>query len=60
MIVQFKGETRRQAIVNHFSLDIEEEEAFFKYMKEMGYSIDTDDDLIESLHDMWYKKQSKQ
>lgn len=59
MIVQFKGETRKQAIVNHFSLDIEDEESFFKYMKEMGYSLDANDDLIESLHNMWDKEQSK-
>lgn len=59
MIVQFKGESRKQAIVNHFSLDIEDEESFFKYIKEMGYSIDDNDDLIESLHDMWHTQQSK-
>lgn len=53
MIAQFKGETRKQAIVNHFSLDISEEEQFFKYLSDMGYTVDADDETIESLHEMW-------
>ena len=56
MIVQFSGEDRRDAIVNHFSLDIVEEDAFFEYMERMGYSIDDEDELIEKLYSMWYKK----
>lgn len=58
MIVQFNGEDRKAAIVNHFSLDIEEEDLFFAYLEQMGYTIDADDEIIESLHSMWYKKQS--
>lgn len=43
MIVQFSGETREEAIVNHFSLDIVEEDLFLAYIKQMGYSIDDED-----------------
>ena len=53
MITQFKGETRKQAIINHFSLDISEEQAFLKYIKAMGYTIDSEDSIIEGLHEMW-------
>jgi hypothetical protein len=59
MIAQFKGEDRKQAIVNHFSLDIEEEETFFKYIKEMGYTIDYSDEIIESLYEMFLKNRTK-
>ena len=55
MIVQFSGEDRRDAIINHFSLDIEEEEAFFAYIEEMGYTIDSDDVILENLVEMWRK-----
>jgi hypothetical protein len=54
-IVQFKNEDRRTAIVNHFSLDIEEERLFFKYLEEMGYSIDSEDSIIENMIEMWRK-----
>lgn len=54
-ITQFKGETRKQAIVNHFSLDMTEEDSFLKYIKDMGYTVDSDDDVIEGLHEMWEK-----
>lgn len=53
MIVQFPGEHRKDAIINHFSLDIEEEEWFLDYIKRMGYSIDDDDEIIENLFKMW-------
>jgi hypothetical protein len=53
MIARFEGESRKQAIVNHFSLDIDEEKAFFKYIADMGYEIGASDDIIESLHEMW-------
>jgi hypothetical protein len=52
-IVQFIGEERRDAIVNHFSLDIEEEKSFFDYVKSLGYSIYSADDIIENLYKMW-------
>jgi hypothetical protein len=55
MITQFQGEDRREAIVNHFSLDIEEEEDFFEYMEDMGYNIYSDDELLENLYTMWQK-----
>jgi hypothetical protein len=56
MITQFQGEDRKEAIVNHFSLDIDEEDRFFKYIDQMGYSIDAEDEVIESLHRMWNQK----
>lgn len=59
MITQFKGENRRQAIVNNFSLDIVQEKEFLAYVKEMGYSIDDNDEVIESLYSMWNKNQSE-
>jgi len=55
-ITQFQGESRRDAIINHFSLDIEEECRFFLYIKHMGYTIDADDEIIENLHQMWDEK----
>ncbi len=58
MIVQFVGENRKQAIANHFSLDIEEEDAFFEYVESMGYSLTESDEIIESLHTMWKRNQS--
>jgi hypothetical protein len=56
MITQFQGEDRKEAIVNHFSLDIDEEDRFLKYIDQMGYSIDAEDEVIESLHRMWNQK----
>lgn len=56
MITQFQGETRKQAIVNHFGLDIVEEDRFLNYIVDMGYTIDADDETIESLHKMWQEK----
>lgn len=53
MIVQFQGETREEAIINHFSLDLEEQEEFFEYIESMGYSVDSKDDIIESLVTMF-------
>lgn len=59
MITQFKGETRKQAIVSHFSLDIDEERQFISYIGHMGYTIDADDDIIENLHQMWEENLNK-
>lgn len=56
MIVQFSGEDRREAIVNHFSLDIVEEDAFFDYVNVMGYTIEDEDEIIENLVKMWRTK----
>lgn len=56
MITQFQGENRKDAIINHFGLDIVEEEQFLKYIQDMGYTIDEDDETIESLHTMWEEK----
>jgi len=59
MIIQFSGENRKEAIINHFSLDIEEEELFLAYIEQMGYSIDDKDSIIENLCQMWRKNQNK-
>lgn len=56
MIVQFQGENRKDAIINHFSLDIEEEDEFFQYIEEMGYSEDSEDAILESLIVMYREK----
>ena len=57
MIAQFQGEDRRESIVNHFSLDIEEEEDFFIYIEVMGYNEDSPDEILENLIVMWRKEQ---
>ena len=53
MITQFIGEPRQDAIINHFGLDIVEEESFLKYISSMGYTIDAEDSIIEGLHELW-------
>jgi len=55
MITQFNGESRKDAIINHFSLDIEEENGFLEYIEFMGYTVEADDEKIESLYSMWDK-----
>ena len=55
MVTQFQGETRKDAIINHFSLDMVEEDSFLKYISDMGYTIEADDETIESLYEMWEK-----
>jgi hypothetical protein len=49
-ITQFSGEDRKTAIINHFSLDIEEENIFFNFIKDMGYTVDIEDEILESLY----------
>ncbi len=58
MIIQFQGESRTEAIINNFSLDIEEQDEFFSYIEEMGYSIDDEDELLESLYKMFNNKKT--
>ena len=58
MITQLQGEDRKDAIVNHFSLDITEEDDFFEFIDEMGYYIDDSDDMIESLYKLFLERQS--
>lgn len=53
MITQFQGEDRSTAIVNHFSLDIEQEEDFIAFIETMGYTVESDDETIEGLYKMW-------
>jgi hypothetical protein len=55
MIVQFNGENRKDAIINHFSLDVSQEVSFFEYIQDMGYDENSDDDILESLMEMWRK-----
>lgn len=59
IIRQFSGEDRRDAIINHFGLDIEEE-SFFDYIEDMGYSIDNTDEVIENLYKMYIKNKDAQ
>lgn len=58
MITQFQGEDRKDAIINYLSLDIIEEDEFFEFIEEIGYSIDDNDDIIESLYKMFLERQS--
>lgn len=51
-ITQFQGEDRMDAIVNHFSLDIEEEVQLLSILKNMGLTIDADDDTIAGIVEM--------
>lgn len=60
MIVQFSGETRKDAIINYFSLDIEEEDEFFEYLENMGYSEDDDDEIIINLVEMYRKNRDNE
>lgn len=53
MITQFQGEDRREAIINHLGLNVEEEDDFFSFVEQMGYSIDSEDEVIENLHLMF-------
>jgi hypothetical protein len=53
MIPQFQGENRKDAIINHLGLDIEEEEKFFEFIEQMGYTIDAEDEIIEGLYEMF-------
>lgn len=55
-ITQFSGEDRRQAIINHFSLDIEEEDEFFEFVEEMGYDIDETDEMMISIYNMFVSR----
>jgi hypothetical protein len=54
-IAQFSGETRKESIINHFSLDLEEEVYFFKYIEALGYDENSSDELLTSLHEMFIK-----
>lgn len=52
-ITHFPGATRWENIVNHFGLDMIEEDQFLKYISDMGYFVESDDETIENLHQMW-------
>ncbi len=53
MITQFAGETRQEAIVNHYSLDIEEEDSFFEYLMKSLVPLDASDEEIEGHYRKW-------
>jgi len=55
-IVQFQGENRRESIINYFSLDIVEEYGFFKYLEEMGFDENSEDEIINNLIQMYRDK----
>ena len=48
-----KGETPYDAIINHNSLDIEEEQAFLDFIHSMGLSEDSSLVELESAFDEW-------
>lgn len=56
MLTQFKGENRKNAVIEYYVLDVEEEESFFDFIKEMGYTVDDEDRIINGLYKMWRDK----
>lgn len=52
-IVQFQGETRRDAIINHFSMDLEDEYRFFEFIQDMGHDENAPDEIIISLWEIF-------
>jgi hypothetical protein len=53
MINQFQGESRKDAVVNHFGFDIEEEASFLNFIHDMGETVDSPDEVLEELHERW-------
>lgn len=53
MITKFKGENRKESIINHLGIDIDEEDDFFEFIENLGCSIDVEDSIIESLYKMF-------
>lgn len=53
MMIQFSGENNWDAIINHNSLNIEEEQSFEDFIKSMKYSKNEDLDILEELFEMW-------
>ena len=51
--IQFPGETDWDSIVNHYSLDIVEEEDYYQYVKEQGHDKDTELGILLSLYAAW-------
>ena len=52
-IPQFQGETREDAIINHFAFDLKEEDTFFEFIQKLGYDANSDDETIFSLVEMF-------
>jgi hypothetical protein len=49
-ITKFAGETRFDAIVNHFNLDIVEEDEFFNFLRDKGMGVYSDDEELEEAY----------
>ena len=51
--VRFSGESSWDAIVNHYSLDIIEEDTFSIYLTERGYGRDIPLETLEEVYEDW-------
>jgi len=53
MIVRFDGESNWDSIINHFSLDIDEEYDFENFIMENGETRDSNLEILEQLYEEW-------
>lgn len=59
-IVQYIGESRWDAIVNSFSLDINDESSFQAYLMLKNVSVHADDHSIETAYRDWFAEENYQ
>lgn len=52
-LVQFPGESEWTAIINHFGLDIVEEDELEQYIIEQGHSKESEIGILLSLYQAW-------
>lgn len=55
MTVQFSGESDWDALINHRSLNIGEEDEFEEFVKSKGYSADSQLEILETLINEWLR-----
>jgi len=53
LTVQFQGESDWDAVINHWSLTIVEEDEFLDYIKGRGHGKHTQLELLETLYMEW-------
>jgi NTP pyrophosphatase (non-canonical NTP hydrolase) len=54
-IAQFNGESRYDAVVSHFGLDIEEEHSFVSFLGEQNETVYSNDEILSALYSDWNK-----
>lgn len=52
-IIQFIGETPYEAIINHYSIDLEKENSFLKYITSQGFNITSNLGDLNDLYKEW-------